>query len=193
MYISATLPYSAEALAAFIANYHASIWPVQIAAALLALAALYGLFRVFAHASRVIGLILTLFWGWTGYLFYIREFSSLSFLAALYGGFFLLQAVMLFGFTVIADRLDFQVTRNRKEWAGFSLILLALLIYPTAIAWYEGQWSSVRLVGVTPLATTFYTLGFVTLAKTGLRIKIILSLIPLLHVLASCITAWLLL
>ncbi len=193
MQFSTKLPYSAEALSAFIAGYHEKIWPIQIIAALLALIMLYAFFRPFPQSGRLIGLVLVLFWAWSGYIFYIREFSALSFLAPVYGIFFLLQAVLLLWFAITRSGLNFQFTRNSNGWTGLVFIVLAMLIYPLAIVLYEGQWTSYRLVGVTPLATALFTIGVIMQIKAGGCLKFSISIIPILYILASSITALLLL
>lgn len=182
------LPYTAEVLASFVAHYHEAIWPVQIIAVFLVLASLYGAFRPNPVTDRLIGLILTAFWAWTGYVFYIREFSSISFLASTYGGFFLFQAALIGWFSVIRNDLQFRYTNNWKGRLGLACLVLALIGYPLAVGIFEGQWASLRLVGITPVPTVLFTLVFLLMADAKIFRKLILTAIPILFLLAALIT-----
>lgn len=182
------LPYTAEVLASFVAHYHAAIWPVQIIAVFLVLAALYGAFRPNPARDRLIGLILSTFWVWTGYVFYIREFSSISFLAPVYGGFFLVQAALIVGFSVIRHDLQFRYTKDGKGRVGLACLVLALIVYPLAVGIFEEQWASLRLVGITPIPTVLFTLALLLMADARLFRKLILTVIPLLFLLSALIT-----
>lgn len=193
MQLSMKLPYSSEALSAFITGYHEKIWPVQIIAVFLTVTVLYALYRPFLQSGRLVGLVLILFWIWSGYVYYIREFSALSFLAPTYGIFFLLQAALLVWFVVTPNSLNFQFARYSKGWAGIVFIVLALLIYPLAMVLYEGQWKSYHLVGVTPLSTALFSMGAIMQTNAGARLKFIMNIIPVIYILSSCITAWILL
>ena len=172
------------------AGYHETIWPAQIIAIIMALFVLIALFRSFRYSDRLTGLVLALFWLWTGAFFYIREFSLLSFLAPVQGGFFVIQAALLFWFGGIRNKLSFQYRHNLKEWLGLVFFATALIIYPSIIAFYEGQWESFRLVGVTPFATTLFTLGSLFTMRTSKVLKSALMFIPILHLIASLATAW---
>lgn len=182
------LPYTAEVLASFVAHYHEAIWPVQIIAVFLVLAALYGAFRPNSVTDRLIGLILTVFWTWTGYVFYIREFSSISFLAPIYGGFFLFQAALIVGFSVIRHDLRFRYTNHWKGRVGLVCLVLALIGYPLAVGIFEEQWASLRLVGITPVPTILFTLAFLLMADAEIFRKLILTVIPILSLLAALMT-----
>lgn len=193
MYISATLPYSAEALSVFISNYNRTIWPAQTIAIFLTLVVLFCFFRPFRLSSRLIGLVLALFWFWTGYVFYIQAFSTINFLAPAYGAIFLAQSAFVLYFSFIYDKIEFFFRKNGVGRAGLFFVVLALVVYPSAMSHYEGQWESYRLVGVTPLATTLFTMGLMFSAKSRSSIKLCASVIPVLYILSSGVTAWFLL
>lgn len=182
------LPYSAEVLASFVAHYNETIWPVQMIAVFLVLASFYGVFRPTPVMDRVIGLILMTFWAWTGYVFYIREFSSINFLAPVYGGFFLFQAALIVGFSVIRHDLQFRYTNDGKGRVGLICLFLALIVYPLAVGIFETQWASLRLVGLTPVPTVLFTLGFLLMAKAHRARKLVLMAIPFLALLAALMT-----
>lgn len=182
------LPYTAEVLASFVTHYHEAIWPVQIIAVLLVLTSLYGAFRPNPVMDRLIGLSLTAFWAWIGYVFYIREFSSISFLAPIYGGFFLFQAALIVGFSVIRHDLRFRYANDGQGRAGLACLVLALIVYPLAVGIFEQQWTSLRLVGLTPVPTVLFTLGFLLMAEARTFNKLILTVIPLVALLAALMT-----
>jgi hypothetical protein len=190
MQLSTRLPYSAEALSAFIASYHQSIWPVQAMAVLLIALVIYALFRPFSQSSRLIGLTLTLFWLWTGYVFYIREFSTLSFLAPFYGTVFLLQAGLLFWFVVVRSKLDIRFDNNCSGWTGIILLFFALIFYPLIVILFEGRWTSYRLAGVTPMASVLFTLGMTMQMQAGKVIRYSVSMIPAILLIIYGISGW---
>ena len=181
-------PYTAEVLAAFVGRYNEAIWPVQMIAVFLILVSLYGVFRPTPVTDRLIGLILTAFWVWTGYVFYIREFSSISFLAPVYGGFFLFQAALIVWFSVLRHDLQFRYTNDWKGRAGLACLALALIVYPLIVGSFEGQWESLRLAGITPVPTVLFTLGFLLMADAKIFRKPILTVIPILFLLAALMT-----
>ena len=192
MYISTTLPYTAETLAVFIASYNHAIWPAHIFAALLIIVSLIGLFKPFSRANRVTGLVLTLFWIWNGLVFYILEFSALNFLAPLYGGFFLVQASMLFVLCAIQNKLSFQSNNAPRKWLTISLLILSIVAYPAGVVFYEQKWESLRFAGTTPLATSLFTIGLLYASQGKKIIKGTLAIIPVLHIITSSIVAFLL-
>ena len=189
MYVSATLPYTPEILAHFIARYNAENWPVAIIAALLTVAALWLCLRADRSATRFIGILLALFWGWTGCAFYLTGFAAYDFLAPIYGWAFIAEAALLaVGFTL---RAPFVVSLRLTPAAVFGLALLfaALMAYPAAMVAYEGSWASYRFVGLTPVATSLFTLGVLALGEGGGKVRASLAVLPALHLIAAAASA----
>jgi hypothetical protein len=187
MPISLTLPYTAETLRAFLAGYHADIWPAQAVAVVLTLGMLVPMARPVPHAGRLVCLGLAVFWAWTGAVFFLRGFSALSFLAPAYGVAFLVQAALLLGVAAVRPPSGFVLSRTSGV-----LLVLALVVYPLALVALEGEWRGWRLLGVTPVATTLFTLGVVMAATAGRWTKAMLSAIPTVHLVAAGATAWVL-
>ena len=159
-------------------------------AVLLIVFVIYSLFRPFSQSSRLIGLTLTLFWLWIGYVFYIREFSALSFLAPFYGIIFLLQAGLLFWFVVVRSRVVIRFENNSSGWTGIIFLIVGAVLYPLIIMLFEHQLTSCRLVGVTPVASVIFTLSMTMQIQSGRAIKYSISTIPLILLIAYGISGW---
>ena len=192
MQLSTHLPYSQEALASFLAGYHQTIWPFQIVSVILIVLMIAALYRPFQYSGRMIFCILGLFWLWIGEVFYLRSFSSMSFLAPGIGIVAFVQAGLLFFFAGTYKGLLIADSKRLIGRTGIFCIILSLLVMPGAISLIEGQWESWRLAGATPVATALFTIGILLLARVGKNIQTGLLIIPCAHLLASGIEAILL-
>lgn len=192
MQFSTHLPYSADALASFMAGYHQTIWPFQIIAVVLIILMMTALYRPFQYSGRLTFLILGFFWLWIGEVFYLRSFSSMSFLAPGIGMVVFVQAGLLFFFAATYKGLLIADSKRLIGRIGIVCIILSLLMMPATIALIEGQSTSWRLAGVTPAATVLLTIGVVLLSRVGKTIQTGLLIIPCAHLLASGLEAVLL-
>ncbi|MQX35825.1 DUF6064 family protein [Roseospira navarrensis] len=191
MAVSVTLPYSAEVLQAFLAGYHESIWPAQIAAVLLIAALLVVLARPTPRTTRLPALILTAFWAWVGGVFYMAELTHLSFLATAHGAACLGQAALLLGHAGRGPEPVAQRSRARLSF-GIGLLVVALGVYPLGMAVWEGSAAAWRLAGVTPVATALLTLGALILGPGGRWTAGLLGVIPAAVLAWAAFTAWVL-
>lgn len=189
MYISTTLPYDLETLQSFVIGFHHSIWPLQLLFLALAVVALWRLNYPSELSTRLLGGILSIFWGFSGYAFYISSFSNLSFLAAYIGCFFIIQSIVMFiGFTLTKGPvLSAAPAGNHK--LGIGLVLTALLLYPMAISIMTKSIDAIPVVGVTPLATSIFTLGVLSFYQGDMRRWFIFATIPAFHVVLSLVFA----
>jgi hypothetical protein len=92
------LPFTREAFLATFAAYNQAIWPLQVLAYALALAAVAVAVRLFGASDRLIAAILAVFWLWIGGVFFlgyqrVLDHSPISTLATLG---FLVQGVLWF-------------------------------------------------------------------------------------------------
>lgn len=187
MYISATLPYDIETLVTFLNGYHESVWPLQIVAILAALI-IIGIFsRLSKYAITLAGLILSLFWFSIGYCFYISSFSSISFLAPYFGIAFILEALLIFYVCVIQKNSGFSRISFYKNRLGIGLIALSLLFYPALILFFTKSATLLPLVGITPLATSFYTLGALKIMNFSSWKFFVISAIPVIHIIINIV------
>jgi hypothetical protein len=180
------LPYTAGVYFALLERFNAALWPLPLAAVLLALAALtLTLYRV-RGGDRLIGALLAAGWA-AGAVFHLRYFATLHFLAPVYGGLFVLQAVLLAWQGPLRNRLAFRFRPTPAGRAGLALALAALAAYPLLDGLGRADWLGLRLAGLAPSPTVLFTLGLLLLAAPVPRSLLV---IPVLWALAAGYTAW---
>jgi len=183
------LPFTADVLFSSFAQYNNALWPAQILAFALALAAVLLTLRPVRGGDRAIAALLGAAWAWVGVRYHLMHVATLDFAAPIYGAFFVLEALLLAWMGVVRGRLAFRFRPNLPGWAGLTLALAALIAWPLADGLGHG-WHSVRLVGLAPGATAVFTLGLLLL--TDRRTPFHLTIIPLLWTLIAGATAWIL-
>jgi uncharacterized protein DUF6064 len=182
------LPFSQDAFFALFEQYNRAIWPAQIVAYVLALAALALAARPVAGAGRTIAAILALAWAWNGAVYHLMFFATINFWADIFGGFFLIQALLLLWTGVIRGRMEFRLGNDTPSWVGAALVLFALAIYPL-LGWLLGHaWPRAPMFGVTPCPMTIFTMGMLLLAAG--RAPLHLVAIPVLWSLIGGTAAW---
>lgn len=193
MYISATLPYNAETLIRFFISYLEGVWPLQIIAIFLISTILWCIKRDYKYSAPVIGTVLSFFWLFVGYVFYISSFSSISFMAPYFGMFFMLQAFMIFYVCVFQTVIRSQKISFHKNKLGLVLVAVSLLFYPAFVFISTKSFNALPVVGITPIATSLYTLGILNFCILNAGKKRLLSIIPILHIISAIIFSVLLL
>jgi hypothetical protein len=188
--LSRYLPFSRDAFLGVFEAYNAAIWPAQIAAYALCLAAVLLALRPLPGSGRAIAAILAAAWLWNGVAYHMLQFAQINWAAWIFGFFFVVEGMMLLATGVLRGRLAFRFTRSAAGWAGLVLIAIALVAYPL-IGMFAGQpWPRLALAGVAPCPTAIVTLGLLLLAEG--RVPIHLLVLPLLWALVGGAAAWLL-
>ncbi|MEX1109330.1 MAG: DUF6064 family protein [Dongiaceae bacterium] len=180
-------PYAADALFAFLEEYNLALWPGQILALLLALAALAFVLRPRTGSGRIVGAILSASWLSSGILYYLLYLSEIDFVAPLFALALIAQGLLLVWEGTIRGRLSFAFRRDWSGWAALALVCAALL-YEPLIALLDGQdWLAVRVVGLAPAPTMVFTFGLLLLAE---RAGLYLLVIPILWSISALALAW---
>lgn len=169
------LPYDAEVLFVFFAQYNRALWPFGLAAPLLAAAALVLALRA-PGGGRIVAALLALGWAWVGWGWFLERFAQFNFLAPLYGWAFLLQAGLLAWSGVLKGRLAAGFAGGPAGWAGLALALVALVAWPLAGPLYGEGWAAAPLAGLLPGPTVLFTFGLLLLSRAPLH----LAAVPLL-------------
>ena len=182
------LPYSAEVLYAFLAGYNAALWPAQILAYALALAALALVSVQRPWSGRAIALILAAGWAVSGYVFHLQNFQTINFFAIYIAPVFLLQALLLLWSGALRGELVFAIGRDRNSARGLVLIAAALLLVPF-LGWLEGYGlDGAAIVGLAPAPTLVFTLGLLLCTKG--RTPSYLLVLPLIAAGIGAAEAW---
>jgi len=158
-----TLPFTSDQFFGAFAQYNESIWPIQVVLNALAVTCLVLVFRPSLAASRVVSLILSLFWAWMAISYHFAFFTRINPAAWLFGVLFLAGSAAFAWFGVVKSRLGFQWARGVRAAAGVSLMVFALVVYPLVGYLVGHRYPSAPTFGV-PCPTTMFTLGLLLLA-----------------------------
>jgi hypothetical protein len=182
------LPFGPDAFFALFEQYNRAIWPAQVAAYALALAALALAAWPIARAGRAVSAILALAWAWNGAVYHMTYFVTINFWADIFGLFFVLQALLFLWTGVVRGRLAFRIRNDASSWIGVGLAVFAMIVYP-ALGWALGHgWPRAPMFGVAPCPMTIFTMGMVLLAAG--RVPPLLVAIPVSWSLIGGTAAW---
>jgi len=184
------LPFTADVLYAVLEQYNRAVWPAQIVAVGLGLAAVALAIRPVAGGGRVVGAILAAAWAWIGLTYYLVHMAAIDFAAPVLGVVFVLQGVLLAWTGALRGRLGVRFRADAFGWAGMGLALYAVAVQPLVVRLAGHGWPQAPLFGVAPCPTAIFTLG-VLLWADG-RTPLHLVAIPVLATLYCGAVAWLL-
>ena len=173
-----TVPFSIDQFLEVFAIYNAAIWPAQIIAYALGIAALLALWSGSALSSRVILSILALMWMLNGIGYHFLYFSAINPAARLFAGLFVLEALLLAGAAMAGKSATFKIERTATSVAGIAFIVYAMLLYPVLGVWAGHGVMAGPMFGVAPCPTTIFTIGLLLLSRGPWAAW--LSIIPLL-------------
>jgi hypothetical protein len=172
------LPFTVEQFLGVFARYNEAIWPAQVVAYALGLAAIgLALWRQ-PHSDRAITSILALFWLFVGVVYQATFFRAINPIAVFFGALFVVQAIVLIWSGVLHDHLAFAPDRGPRSLAGGLLMLYALLIYPLLGLAFGHVYPAAPVFGVTPCPMTIFTFGL--LMWTDARMPKWVLVVPLL-------------
>jgi len=143
-------------------TYNISIWPMQIITSALGLVAVILVFFSWQRSNQAILVILSLFWLWTGLVFCIGYWASLSKPAYLFGALFVIQGV-IFLMMLAQGRLSFRFLPGGYSLIGLVVIAYAILGYPMVGQALNHIYPRSLPFGVVPCPTTIFTIGMLML------------------------------
>ncbi|MDD5089243.1 MAG: DUF6064 family protein [bacterium] len=158
------LPFTVDEFLAQLAGYNAAIWPAQaMAYALGILATAFALTRS-AASDRIISVVLSLFWLWTGIVFHLLFFRRINGAAWGFGAGFVAQGLLLLIYGALRRELKFRMRVSRTGMIGALFVLYALL-YPLVGARLGHGYPQVPMFGVTPCPLVIFTFGLLLWAE----------------------------
>ena len=170
--------------------HHRDWWPMQLASLVMAVVILLCLWRKPARGGRVIAILLAASWAWVGWAFLHLHFAPIHWVANGYAVAFLLQALLLFGFGVSRNGVEFEAGNTLRAGVGVFILLGALLALPLTAHLTGREWMQAELFAMTPDATALATLGLLLLAKG--RTAVWLAVIPVAWCFVTGATLWVL-
>ena len=173
------LPFTPEEFLQNFARYNLAIWPAQIVAYAVGVAAVaLTLYRRWSTGRLVAG-ALALFWIWTGvFYFTVLPLGGLSVPTVAFGVLFILQGFGWMSTGVLQARLSFRPRAGALPFIGSLFLLYAMVIYPILGALSGHVYPRAPMFGVTPCPVTIFTFGM--LLWTDVRVPKHLLVIPFL-------------
>jgi hypothetical protein len=172
------MPFTVEQFFAVFGQYNTAIWPAQIIAFILGIAAIVFALRKSRHSSEMISGILSLFWIWMGFFYHIVFFRAINPIAFIFGLFFIFQGLLFLYTGIIMKKLSFQYKNNASQIIGIFFIVYAMILYPLIGLSFGHTYPDAPMFGVAPCPTTIFTFGLLLL--TIKKIPCYLLIIPFL-------------
>ncbi|MBI1879844.1 MAG: hypothetical protein HYR94_16760 [Chloroflexi bacterium] len=152
------LPFTPEQFFDVFRQYNLAVWPMQGVIYGLAVIALLLAGHGMRYASRVVAVILALFWLWMGLVYHLGYFTSINQAAYIFGGLFIVQAILFFTVGLLSQELRFRFHPNKYAIIGSVFILYGLLIYPLLGYAWGHRYPAAPTFGL-PCPTTLFTFG----------------------------------
>ncbi len=168
--------------------HNQSIWPFQVLAILLGVAALYLIFRPSHDRIRIIFAIYGAAWIWIAWSFFWHRYASINWAAQYVTPLAALQGASLIWFGSIKGWLDFEAPRSVGVMAIVGILAFAVVGYPFMASVMGRTWSAAEIFGVSPDPTAVATVAMLTLARG--RGRWLLMLFPFLWCLVAGLTLW---
>ena len=159
------MPFTREQFFELFVAYNAAIWPAEVVAYLLGIAAVLALVRPGRAAGQLISAILAILWLWTGLFYHMVYFARINPAAYVLGALFLAQAALFVLAGVCGSRLAFRSAQKPVKLLGAALIAYALVIYELLGLVAGHGLMQGPLFGVAPCPTVIFTLGVLVLAE----------------------------
>ncbi|MHB1000172.1 MAG: DUF6064 family protein [Armatimonadota bacterium] len=181
------LPFTREQFLEVFAEYNTAIWPAQIIAIVLGIAAVALIVTKHKSADKFTGTFLALQWLWIGALYHIKYFSEINKAAYLFGALFLIQGVLFLISGVFKNNLRFSSDHKFTGAIGWIFILYALVFY-MAIGYALGhRYPYTPVFGVVPCPAVIFTFGLLLWA--GKQMPKYLIIIPVIWAVIGTVAA----
>ena len=168
-------------------RYNLDIWPLQIIAYLLGLLVVLLLFWKSKASNKLILIILSFFWLWTGIVFCTIYWASINEFSYSYSILFIIQGI-LFLYAVIGSKIAMHFSTKFKSVLGLVFIIYAIAGYQVLGYFMGHEYPKFFAFGMVPCPTTIFTIGLFLLAKN--RIPTYLIIIPLLVAVSGIIAVY---
>jgi hypothetical protein len=173
---------TADQLLEVFASYNLQIWPMQIVAYVLGIAALILAVTKSTSSTRGILAILAFFWLWISVMFWLPGAMQGFLPGYLFAALFLVQAGLLIYFAV-RPTFQFALMKDFRALAGFSFVLYAMVGYPL-FGWLIGRiYPYTPPFGLTPCPLVTFTFGIFLVIKG--KVPRMLIIIPFLYALSG--------
>jgi hypothetical protein len=169
------MPFNTQQFLDVFARYNETVFPWQIILFAAALVMIRLAAKGDTASSKKVAAMLGFLWLWMGVIYDWLFFSEINNLAFVFGGFFVLQSVILFYAGVVRGDLLFCRQSGARSLIGTLFIVYALLIYPI-IGMSAGHSYPYSPTFGLPCPTTIFTFGL--LLRSGRSVPIYVLPIP---------------
>jgi hypothetical protein len=176
------IPLTEEVLFSLYGSYNQALPIVPFLGLALCIVCLLMVVRPFPGSTRAISALLAVFWLWNGAVFQFGFLAPLTWVAWIFGVFFVLEGLLFLWLGAARDRLHYRPALGPRGLGG--LILLAFALAYPALDMLAGQrWPQLQFAGTLPSPTVLATFAFLLLTqgRTASPLAIIPLLWALLH------------
>ncbi len=153
------IPFTIDQFLGVFERYNQAIWPMQVLAYILGVAAVGLAWKKTRYSDRVIGGILAVFWLWIGVVYHLLFFSSINPAAFGFGALFVIQGILFSVVGVAQAKLSFHARTDIFSIVGGLFILYAMIIYPILGSFLGHSYPQSPVFGVAPCPATIFTFG----------------------------------
>lgn len=157
------LPFTREQFLGVFADYNTAVWPAQVVAYLLGLAAVAALLRPSPSRHRMVAGVLAAMWTWTGVAYQGVFFARINPVALGFGALFVVQGMLFLVAGVGQRRLVFGPSPGIASALGWVLVAYSMLLYPLLGQSSGHGYPALPMFGVTPCPVTLFTFGVLLL------------------------------
>ena len=150
--------FTIEKFLVILENYNLDIWPLQIVSYILGFAVIVLAVKRTRLSNRVISLILSFFWLWSGIVFCILYWSKSFKLAYIFGILLIIQGLIFF-YSFLKENISFSYTWNWHSAMGIILIFYAMVAYLLIGLFIGHTYPQSFPFGLVPCPTAIFTLG----------------------------------
>jgi hypothetical protein len=170
------MPFSTEEFLGVFKLYNTTVYPFQFVLVISAVFIVFTSFRNRKYNNNVITWILVFYWLWMGVGYHLLFFAKINPAAYLFGGIFIIQALLFIKAGIIDKKLEFEHIKGMNLYLGGLIILYALILYPLLGIYFGHIYPESPTFGL-PCPTTIFTFGI--LLWTTKKIPVYILIIPL--------------
>lgn len=182
------IPFSNEVYFSLFADLNQTFWQATWIGYALAILVVVLAMKLPRIGNRLIPIILSVAWCWTGAVFYGQAMADIFWPAWIFKIVFLVQAAFLAGLAVIPKPLPLRMIADNKSWASGMIIAVCLIFFPLLAAQMGHAWPNAQLIGNAPAPIAVFTLAVLCLAPGP--ISKVLSVLPAVYVFLTAYLAF---
>jgi hypothetical protein len=152
-------PITFEQFLKLITGYNQAVWPMQIVAYILGIAALFFAIKETKYSSRIVSAILAFFWLWVGIVFNLMHVSKIWKPNIVSGILLIIQAILFLIFGVFKSKIPFRFKLDVYGAIGIIFIVYAIIGYPIIEYFIGRSYTQFLYIGVLPSSTIVFTFG----------------------------------